>query len=93
MKPEDIFVESVVIEEKVIKEASETEPGITTQISFIRDNFMETQLGDKTVMNIVEDDDAFPTIEDKFREILRRMDPPSRIFWRDHRDKILKAGS
>jgi len=93
MKIEDIFNEEVILEEEIIQEGTETQPEIKRQVSFIRDNFANTQLGDKTIRDIVEDDVNFPTIDEKFREILRRMDPPSARFWRDNRKKILKEES
>jgi len=93
MKVEDMFNEEVILEEEIIEPGTPTQPEIKRQVSFIRDNFADTQLGDKRVRDIVEDDVNFPTIDEKFREILRRMDPPSARFWRDHRDKILKTGS
>jgi len=93
MRMEDIFKEEVILEEEVIQEGTETQPEIKRQVGFVRESFAELQLGDKTVMDIVEDDVNFPTVDDKFREILKRMDAPSRKFWRDHKDKILKTGS
>jgi len=93
MRVEDIFHEEVILEEEILQEGTETQAEIKRQVSFIRDNFADTQLGDKKVIDIVEDDVNFPTIDEKFREILRRMDPPSAKFWRDNRKKILKEES
>jgi len=93
MKIEDIFNEEVILEEQIIQEGTETQAEIKRQVSFNREFFANTQLGDKTIRDIVEDDVNFPTIDEKFREIFRRMDPPSAKFWRDNRKKILKEES
>jgi len=93
MKIEDMFNEEVILEEEILQPGTPTQAEIKRQVSFIRDNFADTQLGDKSVRDIVEDDVNFPTIDEKFREILRRMDPPSAKFWRDNRRKILKEES
>jgi len=93
MKIEDMFVEKAILEEEIIQEVTETQPGIKREVGFNRESFAELQLGDKRVIEIVQDDINFPTINDKFNEILKRMDGPSRGYWTKHKDKILKPSS
>jgi len=90
MKVEEIFNEEVILEEEIIQEVTETQPGIKRQIVFNREVFADTQLGNKKVRDIIEDDTNFPKVSDKVKEILDRMDRNSRNFWRKHIKLIMK---
>jgi len=91
VKPEDIFKEEIILEEEILQEGDTTKPEIKRQVSFIRDYFIETQLGDKKVGDIIEDDEKYPKVDDKIREILDRMDRESRDFWIRHIREIVKG--
>jgi len=91
MNLDDMLVEEVVLEHEVLARDEAGNEVLTRDVVFDRDIFAQLVLGDRTVAEIIGDDETWPDVPSKWQEILSRMDDQSRQFWARFRRQVVKG--